>query len=52
VDAVLRLPDVAERVRSFGAEPVGGSRADYARLIAADWARWGAVVRETGARGD
>jgi tripartite-type tricarboxylate transporter receptor subunit TctC len=52
VDAVLRLPDVAERVRSFGAEPVGGSRADYARVIAADWARWGTVVRETGARGD
>jgi tripartite-type tricarboxylate transporter receptor subunit TctC len=52
VDAVLRLPDVAERVRSFGAEPMGGGRADYARLIAADWARWGAVVRETGARGD
>lgn len=52
VDAVLRLPDVAERVRGFGAEPVGGSRAEYARVIAADWARWGAIVRETGARGD
>jgi tripartite-type tricarboxylate transporter receptor subunit TctC len=52
VDAVLRLPDVAERVRSFGAEPAGGSRADYARVIATDWARWSTVVRETGARGD
>ena len=52
VDAVLRLPDVVERVRGFGAEPVGGSRADCARTVAADWARWGAVVRETGVRGD
>jgi tripartite-type tricarboxylate transporter receptor subunit TctC len=52
VDAVLRLPDVVERVRSFGADPVGGSRAHYTQVIAADWARWGAVVREIGVRGD
>jgi tripartite-type tricarboxylate transporter receptor subunit TctC len=48
VDAVLRLPDVAERVRSFAAEPIGGSRAHYTKVIAEDWARWGQVVRETG----
>jgi hypothetical protein len=43
---------VAERVRSFGADPVGGTRAHYARVITEDWARWGQVVRETGVRGD
>ena len=52
MDAVLRLPEVVERVRSFGADPVGGGRAEYARVIAADWQRWGAVVRELGVRGD
>lgn len=52
VDAVLKLPDVAERVRGFGADPVGGSRDFYSRVIAADWARWGALVREIGVRGD
>lgn len=46
VNAVLRLPEVIERIRSFGAEPAGGSRAAYAAEIAAEWARWGAVVRE------
>ena len=52
VDAVLRQPDVAERVRSFGADPVGGDRAHYTRVIAEDWRRWGEVVRATGIRGD
>jgi tripartite-type tricarboxylate transporter receptor subunit TctC len=48
IDAVLKLPDVIERVKTFGAEPVGGSRAQYTKVIADDWVRWGAVVRETG----
>ncbi len=52
VDAILRQPEVAERVRGFGADPIGGSRAAYAEVIAADWRRWGAVVRETGVRGE
>ena len=52
VNTILRQPDVAERVRSFGADPGSGSRADYTRTIAADWQRWGAVVRETGLRSE
>jgi tripartite-type tricarboxylate transporter receptor subunit TctC len=48
IDAVLKLPDVVERVKSFGADPVGGTRAHYTKVIAEDWVRWGAVVRETG----
>ena len=46
VDAVLRLPDVIERVRSFGAEPVGRDPAHFARVVAEDWTRWGGVIRE------
>jgi len=52
VDAILRLPDVAERVASFGADAVGLGRAHYAKAIAEDWTRWGAVVREIGLKGD
>jgi tripartite-type tricarboxylate transporter receptor subunit TctC len=51
VDAILREPEVIERLRGFGAEPVGGSRESFARAIAEDWARWGAVVREVGIAG-
>lgn len=52
VDGILKLPDVIERIRSFGAEPVGGSRESFAQTIAEDWRRFAAVVAESGIRGD
>ena len=51
-DAVLKEPEVAERVRSFGADPIGGSRAFYAQAIERDWQRWGEVVRDLNLRPD
>jgi tripartite-type tricarboxylate transporter receptor subunit TctC len=50
LDAIVKLPDVAERIRGFGAEPAGGDRAAFARIVAEDWARWGQVVRENDIR--
>lgn len=52
VEAILKLPDVIERIASFGAEPGGGSREHFARVIAEDWRRFAAVVAESGIRGD
>jgi tripartite-type tricarboxylate transporter receptor subunit TctC len=52
LDSILRQPDVAERVRSFGATPVGGTRAHYTKVIEEDWARWGEVVRVSGIKPD
>jgi tripartite-type tricarboxylate transporter receptor subunit TctC len=52
LDTILRQPDVAERVRSFGATPVGGTRAHYAKVIQEDWVRWGEVVRASGIKPD
>lgn len=52
LDAILKLPDVIERTRSFGAEPAGGSRQAFARVFAEDWARWGQVVRENNIRAE
>lgn len=46
VEAVLRQPDVIERIRGFGGEPGSGGRAAFARVYAADWEKWGRVVRE------
>ena len=51
-DAVLKEPEVAERVRSFGADPIGGTRAFYAEAIQRDWQRWGEVVRDLNLRPD
>ncbi len=49
-DAALKDPEVAARVRSFGADPIGGTRDFYATTIAQDWQRWGQVVRDINLR--
>ena len=50
LNAIMRLPDAIERTRSFGAEPAGGDRAAFGRIVADDWARWSRVVRENDIR--
>ena len=50
---VLALPDVRDRLLNEGGmEPVGGTAAQFAALIAAEKDQWGRLVRETGARVD
>jgi tripartite-type tricarboxylate transporter receptor subunit TctC len=51
VEEILKLPEVLERLRGFGAEPVGGSRESFQRTIEEDWRRWGEVVRQLGLQG-
>jgi septal ring factor EnvC (AmiA/AmiB activator) len=48
----LAKPAVAERVRSFGAEPGGGTPDDYTKLIASDWQRWAPVVAAANIKAD
>jgi tripartite-type tricarboxylate transporter receptor subunit TctC len=50
VEAILRLPDVIERIRGFGGEPGEGGRPAFARAYAADWQKWSQVVRENNIR--
>lgn len=50
VEAILRQPEIVERIRGFGAEPATGGRAAFARAYAADWAKWSQVVRENDIR--
>jgi tripartite-type tricarboxylate transporter receptor subunit TctC len=50
VGVLLAQPDVIARIRSFGAEPASGGRAAFARIYAADWEKWGQVVRENDIR--
>jgi tripartite-type tricarboxylate transporter receptor subunit TctC len=50
--AILRQPEVIERVRSFGAEPVGGGRDRFAAVLAEDWTKWSEVVRENNIRAE
>lgn len=45
VNDVLALPDVRAHFARLNMQPIGGSPADLARLIAAETQRWGDVIR-------
>jgi tripartite-type tricarboxylate transporter receptor subunit TctC len=44
----VQLPDVRERLMSEGAEPVGGSPAEFAAHIKRELARWAQVIKQAG----
>lgn len=48
VQKIVRTPEMQERLKSFDHTPVGGTAADFAKLIGDDYARWQRVVKETG----
>jgi tripartite-type tricarboxylate transporter receptor subunit TctC len=43
---VLKMPDVQQKFRNIGVEPVGGSPADTAAFIKDETRRWGDVIRK------
>jgi tripartite-type tricarboxylate transporter receptor subunit TctC len=43
---ILRLPDVSQRLSELGAEPVGGTPAQFAAHIKSEIAKWAKVVKE------
>ena len=45
---VLQRPETRERLASIGAEPVGGTRAQFAAVMKDEVARMGKVIREAG----
>lgn len=48
LNAVLAQPDVAERLRGIGHDPVPGSPEDLARLVREVTPRWHAMIRQAG----
>jgi tripartite-type tricarboxylate transporter receptor subunit TctC len=46
VNTVLAMPDVQERLDTYGAEDGGGSREKFQKFIAAEIEKWGRVVRD------
>jgi tripartite-type tricarboxylate transporter receptor subunit TctC len=45
VNAVLAEPTVQARMADLGSEPLSGSAADSAKLIAEETEKWGKVIR-------
>ncbi|HVQ61742.1 MAG TPA: tripartite tricarboxylate transporter substrate-binding protein, partial [Burkholderiales bacterium] len=52
VNRALATREVRERLASEGGETLGGSPAQFAVFLAAEHAKWGRVVRESGAKVD
>jgi len=52
VNRVLGMPDVSGRLAAEGGEVLGGSPERFASLLRADHAKWGRIVKESGAKVD
>ncbi len=52
LNEALRTPELLKTLQAQGAEAVGGSAEDFERVVRADFAKWGRVVKESGARVD
>ena len=46
VNTVLAMPDVMEKLDTYGAEDGGGTQEKFAAFIKAEIAKWGKVVKE------
>jgi len=42
---ITRSPEVAAKLKQLGIQPVGNSSAEFAKILAADIARWTDVAR-------
>ena len=48
----LKLPDVAQKLAGFDLETVGSTPEQFAKVINAETAKWGPIIRKTGAKAD
>ena len=48
VARVLQNPEIAAKIFSLNMEPVGSTPEEFRRVVHADWAKWGAMVRASG----
>jgi tripartite-type tricarboxylate transporter receptor subunit TctC len=52
VNQVLRQPDVRSRLAAEGGDLLGGTPGEFSALLKTDLARWGAIVKQSGAKVD
>jgi tripartite-type tricarboxylate transporter receptor subunit TctC len=52
VNQVLRQPDVRSRLAAEGGDVLGGTPGEFAAVLQADLARWGGIVKQSGAKVD
>jgi len=47
---VLKLPDVREKLVELGFDPIGGTSAEFAVLLASEMDKWAKVIKAAGVR--
>ena len=52
LNEALRSPELVKTLNARGADAVGGSADSFAKVVRADFAKWGRVVRDSGAKVD
>ena len=52
INEILKMPDVRERMNATGDTPLGSTPKEFAEVIKNDIARWGKIVKESGAKVD
>ena len=48
IAAILRAPDVVERLVGLGLDPTGGTAEMFTASVKADLERWGKIIRDSG----
>jgi tripartite-type tricarboxylate transporter receptor subunit TctC len=52
VDAAMKTPDIANRLKASGIEPMGGTRASFVQFVSEERARLATVVKASGMKED
>lgn len=52
IGAIVKMPEVRDRILADGAEPIGSTPDAFAAFLKKEMLKWGKVVKESGARPD
>jgi tripartite-type tricarboxylate transporter receptor subunit TctC len=52
LNAILQTPETKDRLKDLGTEPLGGTPAEFGKLVESETARWGEVIRKLGIKAD
>lgn len=48
LDKAIQMPDVRERIISFGLEPAGGTSDDFSKMVRRSYDQWAHIIKTTG----
>ena len=49
---IIRTPEMSERLKAMGMQPIGSTPEDAEKFIRAETAKWGAVIKASGAKAE